>query len=181
MEDTEILDLFFARDEQALEATSEKYGLRLLSFGLKLLRDPQDAQECLNDTYLAAWDAIPPARPQSLFAWLCRVLRNQCCDRYRRENTQKRSAQVLALTQELENTLVSPPLGERGELSSVLDSFLRTQDKLSRMLFVRRYFYADSLQELSALTMLGENAIAARLARQRKKLRKILLEEGYTL
>lgn len=147
----------------------------------KAAAGPQDAQECLNDTYLAAWDRIPPARPQSLFAWLCRVLRNHCCDRYRRESTLKRSALVVELSQELENTLLSPPPGEEEGLSELLDKFLRSLDKSSRILFVRRYFYADSLQELSAMTALGANTIAARLARMRKKLRKILLEEGYTV
>ena len=181
MDDGRILDLFFARDQLALEETAAKYGLRLLSFARKLLPDPQDAQECLNDTYLAAWDRIPPARPQSLFAWLCRVLRNHCCDRYRRESTLKRSALVVELSQELENTLLSPPPGEEEGLSELLDKFLRSLDKSSRILFVRRYFYAASWQELSAMTALGANTIAARLARMRKKLRKILLEEGYTV
>lgn len=179
MEDNQILDLFFARDESAIDHVADKYGSQLLRLSQNLLGSEDDARECLNDTYLAAWDRIPPARPACFYAWLCRVIRNLSCDRLDRDRAAKRSASIISLTQELEQVLTVPAPGETGELSQSIDRFLRRQDKLSRQLFLRRYFYADSLTELARMTGMRENTVAARLVRLRRRLRKHLIEEGF--
>ncbi len=183
MEDSMILDLFFIRDETAIRETDLKYGKKLTSISMGILENIPDVEECINDTYLAVWNEIPPTRPDNYYAFLCRIVRNISHNRFHKNTAAKRNAPVISLEAELSEIL---PDGEGSPadeiaLAQAIDSFLRQLDKKSRLLFIRRYFYADSLAMLSALTHIGEGALGMRLMRIRKKLREHLEKEGYRI
>ena len=185
MEDEAIIGLFFGRDESALGELQQKYGRMLDSIARGITGDEFDAEECVNDTYLAAWRQIPPDRPQNLPAYLCRIVRNLSCHVLDRRRAQKRTAELLPLTDELAEVLpsgesVSASLEAR-ELSAAIDRFMRTLSAEARMVFVRRYFYADTVAAISELTGMSESKITSALFRTRKKLRSYLESEGFYL
>lgn len=181
MEDAAIIGLFFDRDQDAIRETDLKYGKKLTQLSVNITGSHPDSEECVNDTYLAAWKQIPPTRPENLSAYLCRIVRNLSYKVFRNSKAQKRSAEIVSLTDELceviPDSSASQPDCE--ELGHMIDAFLGTLDEDTQLLFVRRYFYADPLSALSALTGIGENSIATRLFRTRKKLKAYLEKEGY--
>lgn len=183
MQDSAIIELFFARDESAISRTAEKYGRKLFAVSENITGNREDADECVNDTYLAAWNSIPPTRPDNYYAYLCRIVRNISLDRVDRGRAKKRCAEVISFSSELEGILpdaeVDPERAER--LSGILDGFIRTLDADTRLMFVRRYFYGDSAENISKLTGIGENGIYARLFRARKRLKKLLMKEGFDI
>ena len=183
MQDSEILDLFFARDETAITETDNKYGNRLCGISRNITVNEQDAEECVNDTYVAAWNQIPPMRPDNYFAWLCRVVRNISYTLFHKNTAQKRTANVVSLDEELSELIPDTSEVPRNEnrLGEAIDRFLREQNKDTQYLFIRRYFYADSLSVLSSLTGMSESGIAMRLMRVRKKLKAYLEKEGFTV
>ncbi len=183
MKDTEIFDLFFARNENAIKETGNKYGPQLTGISQNITGRRQDAEECVNDTYLAAWNQIPPTRPDNYFAWLCRIVRNISYNLFHKNTAQKRNANIVSLDEELSELI--PNAGQccpdENRLGESIDRFLRQQNKDAQYLFIRRYFYADSLNSLSSLTGISENGIAMQLMRIRKKLRAYLEKEGFTI
>lgn len=183
MQDSAIIELFFARDESAISRTAEKYGRKLFAVSENITGSREDADECVNDTYLAAWNSIPPTRPDNYYSYLCRIVRNISLDRVDRGRAKKRCAEVISFSSELEGILpdaeIDPERAER--LSSVLDGFIRTLDADTRLMFIRRYFYGDSVGDISKLTGIGENGIYARLFRARKRLKKLLMKEGFDI
>lgn len=183
MEDSAILDLFFARDENAIKETGNKYGKQLTGISRSITNSESDAEECVSDTYLAAWNRIPPTRPNNYFAWLCRVVRNISYNVFHKNTAQKRNANTVSLDDELSELLpdARPSYADENRLGEVIDRFLRNQNRDARYLFIRRYFYADSLSSLSALTGMSQNGIAMRLMRIRKKLKTYLEKEGFTI
>ncbi len=181
MEDKAIIKLFFARDENAIRETSRKYGKSLTALSRSIVGNEPDAEECVNDTYLAAWNAIPPTRPENYYAFLCRITRNLSYNRFHKNTAEKRNAELLSLDSELQELIPDSSLFDSAELASAIDAFLRALDKDSRIIFVRRYFYSDSLSALSRLTGIGEGALAMRLSRIRKRLRAHLEKEGFTI
>ena len=184
MTDAEIVEMYLARDEEALRHTSEKYGVRLRALALSILEDMPAAEECENDTYLAAWDSIPPHEPRDyLFAYLARITRHISLDRCRRRSREKRSAHVEELTAEL---TVCLPAGDgpeerldAKELAGAISAWLRTLPEEKRILFLRRYWYCDPVAALAKRLGWGESQVKTSLHRLRKGLREHLEKEGW--
>lgn len=181
MEDSKILELFFARNEDAIKYTDETYGRRLYRLADKIVQNGQDAEESVSDTYLKAWDTIPPHKPQYFFAYIARICRNFALDKLDWKNAAKRKAEIVSLTQEME-ACVPDAARERTlegkELGMILDSFLRTLNAENRMIFMRRYWYADTVAEIALRYGIGESAVRMRLNRTRDKLAGYLKQEG---
>ena len=186
MEDEKIVELYFERDEAAIEKTSEKYGKRLRAVSNGIVRDMETAEECENDTYLEAWNIIPPNEPKTyLYAFLARIIRNislNCC---RKKNALKRNAFVCELSAEMEECIPSPDdMDCRIDdmvFAEIINKFLSELDAEKRKIFVRRYWYMDSVTEISEKLLLSESKVKTSLFRTRKKLREFLEKEGYAL
>lgn len=179
MNDYNIIALFFARDEAAIRHTQDKYGPRLLTTANHILRNHQDAEESVSDTYLRAWETIPPQRPRYFFAWLAKICRNFALKKLDWNNAAKRKAEVVTLTQELELCIPDRSRDmDALELGQILDAFLRTLSPDNRLVFLRRYWFGDTIGEISARYDLSESAVNMRLNRTRAKLRAHLEKEG---
>ena len=182
MQDERILPLFFSRSEQAIHEVDQKYGDGLLRFAMRLLGNRQDAEECVNDAYLGAWNTIPPAKPDPLAAYLYRLVRNLACKRYHRETAARRDCRYTVAMQELESCLSAPDSVEDmvqvQELTHLIESFLETLDIENRVIFLRRYWFCDSYAEIAARVGLREKTVSVRLVRLRRKLKLILQEKG---
>ena len=186
MEDAAIVELYLKRDEGAIAATAKKYSSRLRKLALGILSDPGTAEECENDTYLRAWELIPPHEPRTyFFSFLGRITRHLAIDRLRREQSQKRSGSCLELTREIAECI---PGGARAEealeaeaLRQSIDAFLAGCSEEQRRLFVRRYWFFDSIPELSRRCGLSQSKVKTTLFRLREKLRERLEAEGYVL
>ena len=186
MEDTEIVALYWARDEAALAESETKYGGYCRAIALGILESREDAAECVNDTWLRAWEAMPPRRPSRLDTFLGRLTRNLSLDRWRARRARKRGGgQTELALHELEECLpaVSGPEGEveAGELAESLNRFLEALPREKRVLFVQRYWYLRPMEELAALHGVGKNTAASTLFRLRAQLRKHLEREGFTV
>lgn len=181
MEDRKIIDLFFARDEDAIGAVDAKYGRLCRDLARRILADDRDAQECVSDAYLGLWNAIPPSRPDPLSAFLCALVRNISVTRYHRNTAAKRSSQYEVALEELEHSLAAPETPEtvlaRKELTRFLNAFLSGLSRQDRVIFLRRYWFADSYADIAARTGLREGTVSVRLTRLRKKLRHFLEEK----
>lgn len=181
MEDKKIIALLWQRAEEALEALAEKFGRGLLALARNILPDRRDAEEAVSDTYLALWHAIPPAKPDPLPPYVYRVGRNTALNRLRRDTAQKRSAWEVSL-EELSNSLSGPSLEAHVEargLGRAIDAFLDTQSQSTRIIFLRRYWFGDSVKDIAKLLGMNESAVSVRLLRAREKLKNYLTEEGY--
>ena len=178
MEDGNILDLLWKRSEAAIGELARRFGYRIYAMAKNLLSDPQDAEECVNDTYLAVWDAIPPRRPQPLAPFVYRVGRNIALNRLRSNTTQKRGGYQLSL-EELSDFLPSPDRTDSRELGIAMDAFLDTISPKDRAIFLRRYWFGDPVKSIAADLGLTENAVSLRLHRTRERLRAYLIKEGY--
>lgn len=185
MEDNEILDLYFARDEKALEETDGKYGKRLKRLSCSVTGNDQDAEECVNDTYLEAWNRIPPTRPEYFFAWLSKVARNLSYKVWEKQNAAKRSATVCEITDELSECIPSDSdiLTETEEkrLASCINTFVLTLDKDARLVFMRRYFWSHSVAQISEATGFSQSKVKSMLFRARNRLKKVLEKENFTI
>ena len=182
--DKELVKLYLARDNMAVELTMRKYGKRLLRFALGFLADERDAEECVNDAFLKAWNSIPPNQPEDLFPYLARLCRFTAYDMIEKKHTVKRGAQVIELTREMEECI--PDIsGERDipgeELTEALNAFLGTLSKETRAVFVRRYWYGESVSEIAVRFGFSESKVKTSLHRTRGKLRKYLLKKGVSL
>lgn len=185
MEDSEIIAMFFARAEEAITALAEKYGAACGSIARNILKNSQDAEECVDDAYLAAWNTIPPQEPDPLKTYLFRIVRNISIARYHANTAVKRNSNYDVALEELEDCLADAGTVEQAldakELTRQINRFLAGLDEESQMLFVRRYWYADSIADLAARFQISGNHVSVRLSRIRDKLRKYLRKEGYTL
>ena len=183
MDDSAIIELFFARSEQAIRELDGKYGKTCHRLSSNILHNSQDAEECVNDAYLGAWNAIPPARPNPLLAFLCRIVRNLSLMRYHADRAAKRGggSYTVAL-EELEGCLASPQTVEGNmeeqELIRLIEDFLDTLSPENRVLLMRRYWFSDSYGEIAARTGLSEKNVSVRLTRIRKQLRNYFEERG---
>lgn len=178
MEDEKILGLLWRRAESALTALAEQFGKRLYRTAMNLLSDPLDAEECVNDTYLAIWNAIPPRRPEPLGPFVYRVGRNIALNRLRANTAKKRSGYQLSL-EELGNCIPAPCLDDARALGQAMDAFLGTLSRENRVIFLRRYWFGDSVRDIAAAFHMTENAVSLRLSRTRDGLRAYLIKEGY--
>lgn len=181
MEDEEIVELFLARDETVLGKTAEKYGKRLRAIALRVCGDLTAAEECENDTYLKAWDSIPPHEPRTyLFSFLAKITRCTALDRVKKD---ARTRCVSELTSELEKALPCPNDVEESLdgklLSEAISRFLRTQSSEKRNIFLRRYWFADSVSEIAKRYSISEGKVKSVLFRARKALQEYLTKEGF--
>ena len=186
MDDGTIVGLYLSRDEAAITETSAKYGARLRSLAYGIVRDRGTAEECENDTYLAAWNSIPPHEPAAyLFAFLARITRHIALNRCRESKRLKRNAVICELSAELENCIPSPSdavcMLEDGELKEAINGFLGTLSEEKRNIFLRRYWYMDSIGEIKERFNISESKVKTTLFRCRNGLREYLEKEGYTL
>lgn len=182
MEDKQIIALLCRRAEQALAALEQKYGRLLHRLAANILGDPEDAAECVNDTYLALWNTIPPENPDPLSAYACRVGKNIALTRLRHERAQKRFCQYDVSLDELAQTLPGGTLEDTidsRELGRAIDRFLDTLPAQSRRIFLRRYWFGDSVKDLAKAEGLTPNALSVRLARLRGQLKQYLYKEGF--
>lgn len=179
MEDEKIIQMFFARSDQALDAVSSRYGRLYRHVLREILGDESDTEECANDVLLALWNSIPPNQPACLPAYICKIARHIGTDRLRYNTRVKRNADTVGLAQ-LEDCLQAPvPDQEDRELMRrVLSDFVCGLEPETQVLFVRRYVYMESVAELAQRFSLNENHISVKLYRARKKLKKILEKEG---
>ena len=175
MEDEAIIELLFARSERAVAELDAKYGPLLRSLALRLLADEEDAAECVSDAYFAAWKAIPPERPESLAAWLCRVVRNGAVSVLRKRGALRRGGGPCLPLDELAESLAAPGSVsdelEAKELAEGIRRFLETLPRENRIIFLRRYWFEDSIREISERCGLSEGAVRLRLMRLRRRLR----------
>ena len=185
LEDSQIIDLFFERSEQGIVELDRKYGAAVRKTAANILNDRQDAEECANDAYLGTWNTIPPHRPNPLGSYVCRIARNLAVSRYRAKTAAKRNSGFDLVLDELAECI---PSGvnvetdyEARELTEAINRFLATLDRDDRFLFVRRYWYADPVADIAAVTHGSANRISVRLFRIREKLRKALIKEGLLL
>lgn len=183
MDDDEIVDLFLARDEAAINRTSEKYGKKLRSLAYSVCKQMTTAEECENDTYLKAWETIPPHTPRTyLFSFLAKITRCIAIDRVKEETRQKRSVQLLEFTQEIEESM--PSLCNVEDqfdvviLGETISNFLRGLDAEKRCVFLRRYWFMDSISTISKRYSISEGKIKSMLFRTRKALYDYLIKEG---
>ena len=181
MEDSKIIELFFARSEEAIRQTDLAYGKRLFVLADNILRDREDAEESVSDTYLKAWETIPPRKPERFFGYLAKICRNFSLGRLDWKAAAKRKAEVVALTQEMESCVPDARREaelEGRELGRLLNAFLRTLTPENRMVFLRRYWYVDTVAEIAARYGISESAVMTRLHRTRAKLSTYLEKEG---
>lgn len=181
MEDSKIIDLFLARNEEAIRYTAETYGRRLFTLADNILRNDQDADESVNDTYMRSWNTIPPQRPRHFFAYLAKICRHLALDKLDRRSAAKRKAEIVSLTQEMENCIPdrSRERALEGQaLGELLDTFLRSLPPENRMVFMRRYWYFDSIAEIAARYGISEDAAQKRIARTKAKLAAFLKQVG---
>lgn len=186
MEDEQIVALYLVREESAIARTSEKYGSRLRTLSAGITGDLQTAEECENDTYLTAWNSIPPHEPRSYFyPFLARITRNLSLTRCRERSSLKRSAHMEELSREMEQCIPSSDdLDSRMDelaLKQALNAFLWTLPEEKRNLFVRRYWYLDDIGTISRRFGISRSNVKTTLFRIRSSLRKYLEKEGYIL
>ncbi len=186
MDDNKIIDLYLMRDESALVMTSEKYGSRLKDLSLGIVKDLRTAEECENDTYEKAWESIPPSEPRGhLYQYLACIVRRVSLNRCREQNKLKRKAFVSCLSAEMEQCISSPNDTEckvdEQTLCRLINEFIALLDDENRNIFIRRYWYIDSIKSISRRFGLSQSKVKTQLYRCRKKLREFLEKEGYEL
>ena len=181
MEDAKILDLFFARNEQAVKETDTAYGRRLYVLSINILNNREDAEESVSDTYMEAWKSIPPKRPKYFYAFLASICRHLSFNRLDWHLAAKRNAEVVALTQEMEMCIPDARQDaemDGRELRRVLESFLDSLTRESRLIFLRRYLYVDTVAEIAKRYGISESKVKTQLHRTRSKLHAYLEKEG---
>ncbi len=191
MEDNHIVDLYFQRDERAIAESETKYGGYCTRIALNILDNVQDAEECVNDTYLRAWESIPPTRPTKLGAFLGKITRNLSIDRFKARKAAKRGDSLFfASLDELNECIPAGSTGfgggfdeetEARRIGECINRFLRKQSGEMQDVFICRYFYSDSIGEIARRFGLSESKIKSMLYRARQKLRKYLESEGIRL
>lgn len=183
MQDDEIIELYFSRSEQAISETSSKYGGYCSSIANNILHDLSDSEEVVNDSYLRVWNTVPPKRPQSLKAYLGRIVRNLALNVLEKHSAQKRGkGSVQAALEELAEVIPSEECVEKymreKALTELFDHFLGELDETARKIFVRRYWYMSSVKDIARYYRLSEGAVKMRLKRTRDKLKDYLEQEN---
>lgn len=182
MEDREIVDLYFARNDEAIKHSENKYGDYCFCIAERILNSKEDSEEILSDTWLRAWNSIPPQRPVHLRQFFAKITRNLALDRYRRRDAQKRSGSFSLAYEELSECLASGQTPEEvvsaGELEDAIRRFLVRCGETERDVFLRRYFYFDSTKQIASRYSMRESNILNILSRTRKKLKQLLKKEG---
>lgn len=183
MEDIEIIDLYNARQESAISETKKKYNTYLMCIANNILHNSQDNEECVSDTYLKTWNAIPPSVPRSLKAFIGKITRNGALNMLRDADRHKRKAMTDNVNlSELDEMLVSSNSIEQSmecqEIQKILNDFLDNLSLEKRVIFIRRYWYFDSIKDIMARMDMSENNVKSVLKRERDALREVLIKEG---
>ena len=181
MDDAKIIELYFQRDEQAVRETDAKYGKLCHRIAFNILNNREDAEECVNSTYVGVWNAIPPARPHRFIAFVCRVARNHALKRLEFLTREKRSAELMLSLEELSSVLpddrYAPDVND-ADVGRLISKFLRTQKEDVRNVFIRKYYFFDSIKEIAVRFGFSESKVKNMLLRTRNKLKNYLMEEG---
>ena len=180
MEDERIIRLYWKRDENAIRETHIKYGKYCYSIAYNILRSHEDSDECVNDTWHGAWNAMPPEKPNKLQCFLARITRNTAIDRYRHDSAQKRVAEAESLINEYWECIPDETVSIEDELvlKQAINGFLASLDTKTRVIFMRRYWYAMSIKDIADGMRLSENNISLILHRTRNKFKDYLTKEG---
>lgn len=184
MDDLRIVELYFARKEEAIQETDAKYGKLCFKIAYNILNNREDSQECVNDTYMGAWNAIPPTRPDNFSAFLCKITRNLSFKRLEFLTREKRSPALLVSLEELEAILpdetLTPDYTEE-ELGKKISIFLRTLKENDRNIFIRKYYFFEPIKEIAGQYSFSEGKVKTILFRTRTKLKEYLIKEGFAL
>lgn len=185
LEDSKIIELFHCRSEEAIDELSQKYGKLCRSIAKNILNNELDSEECVNDTWLGVWNTIPPKRPNPLISYVCRIVRNLSVKRYHNNTALKRNSYYYVALHELSECIPSAVSVESAceskDLAIAINGFLKGLNKENRILFVRRYFYSDSIEDLALLFDISCHNVSVRLSRIRKKLAEHLIKEGISI
>ena len=180
IEDEKIIDLFFNRSEKAIQELDIKYGKVCHKLSYNILNNKQDAEECVNDAYLGAWNAIPPTRPNPLLSYIVKIVRNISLKIYWRKEAAKRSSHYTIAMEEIEACIAAPNTVEAEietrELARIIEDFLNTLMVENRVIFMRRYWFSDSYKDIAEFVGLSEKNISVRLTRIREKMKQYLIE-----
>lgn len=181
MDDLQIIELYFARDEHAIKETDHKYGKLCFRIAKNLLFNNEDSEECVNDTYLTLWNKIPPTRPNNFPAFICKITRNLSLKKLEGSNAMKRSVDAIISLSEIEATLpdnsIAQDVGDE-ELGKLISKFLWSEKELDRNIFLRKYWFFDSINDIAERYSMNENSVKSVLFRSRNRLRKFLKKEG---
>ncbi len=181
MDDQQIIDLYFDRNEQAITETDVKYGKLCHSIAYNILSNREDSEECVNDTYIGVWNAIPPTRPDNFMAFVCRIARNLSLKRLEFLKREKRSADVILSLDELSAVLpderYAPDVSDE-DVGRLISQFLRTQKEDVRNVFIRKYYFFDSVKEIAERYSFTESKVKNMLFYTRNKLKDYLIKEG---
>ena len=180
IEDEKIIDLFFNRSEKAIQELDIKYGKVCHKLSYNILNNKQDAEECVNDAYLGAWNAIPPTRPNPLLSYIVKIVRNISLKIYWRKEAAKRSGHYKIALEEIEGYIADQKTVEdeieARELARIIEEFLDTLTVENRVIFMRRYWFADSYKDIAEPVGISEKNISVRLTRIREKMKQYLIE-----
>ena len=184
MDDEKIIELFFARDEQAIQLTDAVYGRRLFSLAHRILCNKHDSEESVSDTYMRVWTLIPPNRPSYFYAYLAKICRYFALDKFDWNNAEKRKAVIVSLTDEMGQCIPdrrSEMQLECRELGRLITQFLESISQESRLIFMRRYWFHDSIAEIAQRYGISESKVKMRLHRTRNQLAEYLNKEGISV
>lgn len=184
MNDNEIISLYFSRDEDAIRQTKMKYESKLSGLSFKILKNSEDSEECVSDTYWKAWDTIPPQKPVFFFAYLAKICRSLCFGKLDYDKAKKRKAEVVTLSDELLECIpsdLSDGILSEQESKDILDRFLNSLSEEKRIIFMRRYWFSDSISSIATRLHISESKVKTTLLRVREKLKDHLEKEGVSL
>ena len=183
MDDWQIIDLYFERSERAIQETEEKYGKLCMHIARNILGNEADTEECVNDTYLSVWNTIPPQRPNSFAAFISKITRNISLKRLRFDNAVKRSALTVVSLSEIENVIPDRHFSniEDDQLGKLISNFLRMEKPDARNVFIRKYWFFDTVSEISNRYAFSESKVKSMLYHTRNRLRDYLNKEGVYL
>ena len=181
MTDEKIVALYWARSEDAIKETDKAYGTYCRYIAYNILREKEDADETVNDTYLKAWQSMPPQKPNPLKAFLGRITRQLSINRLEKKTAQKRGGELALSLEELQNAVpdTSPDLADQVALADALTRFLYTLPIIQRRVFIRRYWYLESIGEIASAFSMSESKVKSMLMRLRQKLKQHLTKEGF--
>lgn len=185
MDDSAIIELYWQRSEDAISETNTKYGSYCFKIANNILSNKEDSDECVNDTWLRVWNAIPPKKPEKFRIFLGKITRNLSFDKYKKANTIKRSGEMLFILDELSECISGGNTTEDEVnlklLGESITKFLHTLSEREREIFLRRYFYAEAVNEIAEKTKLTANNVSTILSRTRARLREHLEKEGFDI
>ncbi|MBE6666627.1 MAG: sigma-70 family RNA polymerase sigma factor [Ruminococcaceae bacterium] len=181
MDDQKIVELYFFRSEQAIKETDIKYGKLCRSIAYNILQNDEDAEECVDDTYIGVWNTIPPKKPDNFMAFVCKIARNLALKRLESETRQKRSQATVISISELEEILPDESIAadvSNEEIGKLISNFLRKEKADIRKVFIRKYYFFDSVSEIAERYGFTESKVKNMLYHTRNKLKEYLIKEG---